>query len=232
MTGAPNPEQQISPAARIHLSRNRLFVKDIKATGKNGILLKQDVMRYLKDPVKYGTDLRGSEKTIPTNSVTLAKLTENDQVVKVDKKRNTIYSQSKSIPSFVFSEEYDVTDLLKFEKEGYSMLSMVIKSVSIGLTRFPNMNSITNPDVDSDGYIHEYVLKKDHNICIAHCLPEGVSLPYLKKVQDLPLGSIEGNLKRVTTPDFEVDKSQLGTFTIYHNKLGTKLFPNIIRPQT
>ncbi len=232
MLGAADIDQRISPAARIHLIRNRLFVKDIIATGKKGMLIKADVMRYLRDPAKYSIQHPSSPEDTPTPFL-IADLDEDDHVIMVNDRRKEILSQSKSIPFFVFTDEYDITELLKFEKEeNYSQLSLILKSISIGLSLFPNMNSVINPETDADGYIKEFIVKKDHNIGIAYSLPEGLALPYIPKIQNYSLKDVESVVQGFEQLNFSEDGSTSSTFTLYYNESGMKLFPNIIRPQT
>lgn len=169
------PGQLLSPAAKIYLIRHKLKAINIKATGKKGMLLKQDIVQYLKDPAKYtneGVSQTGSTLSTPKSSFKISPPSGEDQVVKLDtsmkKRKVQLMTQSKAIPSLVFTDEYDMTDLLEFEKTHYSKMTMILKSISIALSKFPSMNTIVNPDVDVDGYIHEYVFRKDHNISVAH----------------------------------------------------------------
>lgn len=233
------PGQLISPAAKIYLIRHKLKAINIKATGRRGMLLKQDIVEYLKNPAKYankGTSQAELTSSTPKSSFKISKPSGQDQVVKLDtammKRMSRIMTQSKTIPSFVFTDEYDLTDLLEFEKTHYAKMTMILKSISIALSKFPSMNTIVNPDVDEDGYIHEYVFKKDHNISVAHSISEGLSLPYIPKVQTLTLLDIEKALSTVLDGKIDEDRSKESTFTIYFNESGSNFYPNIIRPQT
>jgi len=57
-----------------------------------------------------------------------------------------------------------------------------MKALSLALTKFPELNSIVNPEVDDEGYIHEYVLKHDHNFSIAIDSPAGLTTPNIKNI--------------------------------------------------
>jgi 2-oxoisovalerate dehydrogenase E2 component (dihydrolipoyl transacylase) len=52
------------------------------------------------------------------------------------------------------------------------------------MNEFPIMNSNVNPETDDDGYIKEYVIKKDHNFSIAIDSKDGLTVPNIKRVQD------------------------------------------------
>ena len=49
---------------------------------------------------------------------------------------------------------------------------------------FPIVNINVNPELDEDGYIMEYVIKKDHNFSIAIDSKDGLTVPNIKKVQE------------------------------------------------
>ena len=52
------------------------------------------------------------------------------------------------------------------------------------MTEYPIINSHFNPETDEEGYIKEYVIKKDHNMTIAIDSKDGLTVPNIKKVQD------------------------------------------------
>jgi 2-oxoisovalerate dehydrogenase E2 component (dihydrolipoyl transacylase) len=64
------------------------------------------------------------------------------------------------------------------------MLPFFVKAASIAMNEFPIMNSNVNPETDEDGYIKEYVIKKDHNFSIAIDSKDGLTVPNIKRVQD------------------------------------------------
>ena len=105
------------------------------------------------------------------------------------------------------------------------------------MTDFPLVNSHFNPETDEDGYIHEYVIKKDHNFSIAIDSKEGLTVPNIKKVQDKSILQINdemlklrerADLGKLTIKDFTD-----GTFSISSvgNLGGTYFVPTILRPQ-
>ena len=58
-----------------------------------------------------------------------------------------------------------------------------MKAASIAMEEYPIVNSQANPETDEDGYIKEYVMKKDHNFSIAIDTKDGLTVPNIKKVQ-------------------------------------------------
>jgi len=51
------------------------------------------------------------------------------------------------------------------------------------MIEYPIVNTNVNPELDADGYIKEYVIKKDHNFSIAIDSKDGLTVPNIKKVQ-------------------------------------------------
>lgn len=99
------------------------------------------------------------------------------------------------------------------------------------------MNSNFNPETDEDGYIKEYVIKKDHNFSIAIDSKDGLTVPNIKRVQDKSILQINQEILgmrdrseqgKLTASDFED-----ATFSISSvgNIGGTYFVPTILRPQ-
>lgn len=95
-----------------------------------------------------------------------------------------------TIPFFTFMDEIDASALLtlrqqiKKQHKSLTILPFFIKACSISMTQFPLVNSQSNPETDEEGYIKEYVIKKDHNFSIAIDSKDGLTVPNIKKVQE------------------------------------------------
>jgi 2-oxoisovalerate dehydrogenase E2 component (dihydrolipoyl transacylase) len=63
-----------------------------------------------------------------------------------------------------------------------TILPFFIKAASIAMLEYPLVNCNVNPEVDSDGYIKEYVIKKDHNYSIAIDSKDGLTVPNIKRI--------------------------------------------------
>jgi 2-oxoisovalerate dehydrogenase E2 component (dihydrolipoyl transacylase) len=175
---------------------------------------------------------------------------EKDNTIKLvgfQKAMTKSMTKSTSIPSFLYTDEFNVDRLVKLRKEmnkidegrtKFTYMPYFIKAVSYALLQFPQLNSIVNQDLGEDGFIYEYTIKKDHNISIAIDSPEGLVVPNIKRVQDKSLGDIQRELyelrdktlsKTLTSEDLRD-----GTFTISNigNIGGKVLSPVIMPPQT
>ena len=112
-------------------------------------------------------------------------------------------TESRSIPFFTFQDELDASNLLNLRqtlKKTYPSLTLLpffVKAASIAMTQFPIITSPFNPEPDEDGYITEYVIKKDHNFSIAIDSKDGLTVPNIKKIQDRSIVQINEELKKV-----------------------------------
>lgn len=52
------------------------------------------------------------------------------------------------------------------------------------MIQYPIVNSHFNPETCDEGYIKEYVIKKDHNFSIAIDSKDGLTVPNIKKIQE------------------------------------------------
>lgn len=69
-----------------------------------------------------------------------------------------------------------------------------MKAASIAMEEYPIVNSQANPETDEDGYIKEYVMKKDHNFSIAIDTKDGLTVPNIKKVQEKSILQINNDI--------------------------------------
>ena len=153
-------------------------------------------------------------------------------------------TESRSIPFFTFQDEIDATNLmqlrllLKKNHKNLTLLPFFIKAASLAMSEYPIINSNTNPETDEDGFIKEYVIKKNHNFSIAIDSKDGLTVPNIKKVQEKSIIQINSDIihlrdrsdhGKLTAVDFEE-----ATFSISSvgNLGGTYFVPTILRPQT
>jgi 2-oxoisovalerate dehydrogenase E2 component (dihydrolipoyl transacylase) len=104
------------------------------------------------------------------------------------------------------------------------------------MSQYPLVNSHFNPETDEDGYIKEYVIKKDHNFSIAIDSKDGLTVPNIKKVQEKSILKINEDIIKLRE---KAEKGQLtaadfddSTFSISSvgNLGGTYFVPTILRP--
>jgi len=169
-----------------------------------------------------------------------------DQVKKLTgmkKAMTKTMTESRTIPFFTFQDEIEATELMKLRQllkknhKNLTMLPFFVKAASIAMNDFPIVNSNFNPETDEEGYIKEYVLKKDHNFSIAIDSKDGLTVPNIKKVQEKSILQINSDIIALRE---KVDQGKLSaadfedaTFSISSvgNIGGTGFVPTILRPQ-
>ena len=169
-----------------------------------------------------------------------------DQVKKLTgmkKAMTKTMTESRSIPFFTFQDEVDATAVMKLRlmlkkhHKNLTLLPFFVKAASLAMIDFPIVNCNVNPETDEEGYIKEYVIKKDHNFSIAIDSKDGLTVPNVKRVQDKSIIQINNDIvnlrerieqSKLTAADFEE-----ATFSISSvgNIGGTGFVPTILRPQ-
>jgi len=110
------------------------------------------------------------------------------QITGMKKAMTKTMTESLSIPFFTFSDEIDATQLIKLRKEMKSVhpkltiLPFFVKACSIAMTEYPIINSHVDNDLDSDGFIQRFVIKKNHNFSVAIDSKDGLTVPNIKSV--------------------------------------------------
>ena len=148
-----------------------------------------------------------------------------------------------SIPFFVYQDDYEVGSIIKLRKElkktnkNLTMLPFFLKAMSLAMQEQPLMNINVNPETDDQGYIKEYVIKKDHNFAVAIASPHGLVVPVIKKIQEKSILQINqaliGLRDKAESGSLGAEDFADGTFSVSSvGNLGGKYFvPTILRPQ-
>lgn len=82
----------------------------------------------------------------------------------------------------------DATSLISLRKElkasipDLTFIPFFIKAISLAMNEYPIVNSVVDPELDSEGYIKEYVIKNDHNFSVAIDSKDGLTTPNIKQV--------------------------------------------------
>lgn len=152
-------------------------------------------------------------------------------------------TESLTIPFFTLSDEIDATKLIKLRKDmkaahpKLTLLPFFIKACSIAMTEYPIVNSQVDNDLDAEGFIQRFVIKKDHNFSVAIDSKDGLTVPNIKAVQTKSILQIDADLKvliekaakgGLTSADFADS-----TFSVSSvGNIGGRYFvPTILRPQ-
>ncbi|KAL0078207.1 2-oxoacid dehydrogenases acyltransferase-domain-containing protein [Phycomyces blakesleeanus] len=228
-----------TPAVRRLLFENNLEVTEIKGTGKNQRVLKEDIIRFLTEK-KDTTDLRrpiAVELISPSQPV--LSVDPNNQGTPLTDTQKVMFlamTHSLAIPQLGYKDEVDLTLTNTYRQAlnksisdhpgrhpftKISHLPILLKSLSLALTQFPIMNaSITTSD---QGSLNQVVYKTSHNIGLAMDTPQGLKVPNIKDVQDKNLFEIASELHRLVSlgKKNELSASDLTGATITLSNSGT-----------
>uniref|UniRef100_A0A915I595 Peripheral subunit-binding (PSBD) domain-containing protein n=1 Tax=Romanomermis culicivorax TaxID=13658 RepID=A0A915I595_ROMCU len=214
-------------------------LKDIPSTGKDGRILKEDILKFLegKGTAKDTTIPRDWYKaTLPTETI--------DKVVPIrgyNRIMAKTMAQTTKIPHFGYCDEVcvdrlvDLRDQLKHIAKDLgvkiSYMPLFIKAASLALKQFPILNS------SLDGTVENIIYKAAHNICIAVDTNNGLVVPNIKNCESKNLWEIASELNRLheLAKKNQISKDDLadGTFTLSNigSIGGTYAHPVIFPPQ-
>lgn len=201
-----------TPAVRNLAKQYGINVNDVTGSGKDGRILKEDILQYasqkgkLNGPSSLSTNsaenLLAAQK-YPYTPATDGSHYEDKTIPLRGFQRAMVKSMAMAarVPHFHYVEEINCNSLVElkscFQKEKtdpdvkYTFLPLLIKSLSMALTKHPLVNSCFNEDS------HEVILKGSHNIGVAMATPYGLVVPNIKKVQSLSIFEITKELSRL-----------------------------------
>ncbi|CAF4778599.1 unnamed protein product [Pieris macdunnoughi] len=233
-----------TPAVRRIASQFQVNLNSVPATGRNGRLLKEDILAYLN----ITSDKSNEVPDLPNEPVVEVKskpeIILEDKVVPVTgftKAMVKSMTEAMKIPHFGFSDEYNVTKLVEMRetlkqitlKRGVKLTYMpiIVKAASLSLLKHPILNS------SLDSSCENIIYKASHNIGVAMDTPNGLVVPVIKNVQNKTVLEIakELNLIQEKGAKGQLGLSDLsgGTFTISNigNVGGTYTKPVILPTQ-
>ncbi len=219
-------------------------LEQIKGTGHNGRIRKQDVLEYVRTRTdqKPGKETPGKVK--PKSEVQIT-VHEGDEIVQMDRLRKLIADKmvlSKQISPHVTNFiETDVTNLViwrnkvkaefeKREKQKLTYMPVFIEAAAKALKEFPGVNASVSED--------KIILRRNVNIGIAVALPSGnLIVPVIQNADQKSIVGLTVDLNTMAqnarNNKLNPDDIQGGTFTIsnfgtFKNLTGT---PIINQPQ-
>jgi 2-oxoisovalerate dehydrogenase E2 component (dihydrolipoyl transacylase) len=213
-----------SPAVRRLVREHQLALADIPGSGKDGRVLKADVLSYLDNPAEAR---QAQEPTASTAKSGRASVQSKDIRVEPIKGMQAVMAKrmvasASTIPHFIFSEEIDVTDLLALRQQlkpvaeargtRLTLMPFIMKAMALAVQEFPILNSQINDDVTEIHYLPHC------NIGMAVDGKTGLVVPNVKGVEQLTLLEVADEVARLTESAREgrVNQEDLkgGTITI------------------
>ncbi|HEA51119.1 hypothetical protein LCGC14_1930240 [marine sediment metagenome] len=209
-----------SPAVRRLVRENELMLDSIEGTGKDGRVLKADVLAHLEQPASGSTlaSAGGARRRDAQNQEVRIEPIKGMQAVMAKR----MVASATTIPHFIFSEDIDVTELLSLRQQlkpvaeargsRLTLMPFIMKSIALAVREYPVLNSQINENVTEVHY------QLQCNIGMAVDSKIGLLVPNVKNVGQLTLLEIADEVTRLTEAAREGRVSQAdlkgGTITI------------------
>jgi len=233
-----------SPAVRRLLAENDLQPTEIKGSGKDGRITKEDVVSFIessRDKNKPETNRRTTESNplvqaqIPTNGREERRVPMSRLRAKVAERLLEAQHNAAILTTFNEVNLQAVMDLRTQYKDSFEkkhgvklgFMSFFTKAVVESLKRFPAVNaSIDGQDIVYHGY---------YDIGIAVSTERGLVVPVIRNADQLTMAEIEKTISNYATRAREgklaIEDMQGGTFTITNGGVfGSLLATPIINP--
>ena len=218
-----------SPAAKKLMAENGISAQAIQGTGRDGRVLKQDVLAALAQGFDGsaaaawgGTREMRREKM----SMLRRKVAERLVAVKNETAMLTTFNEVDMKPVMDLRAKYK-NDFKEHYGVGLGFMGFFTKAVTTAIQKFPTVNAMI------DG--KEMVIPAYADIGIAVSSPKGLMVPVVRNAESLSLAQIEAEIKRLAIRardgQLTVDEMQGGTFTITNGGVfGSMLSTPIINP--
>ena len=210
----PNIKQEnnenLSPAVRKIVTENKIDIKLVKGSGKDGRVLKGDLINLM------GVNPPPSERKIKFGQEERIKMTRLRQTIA--KRLKQAQENAALLTTF---NEVDMTNIMEMRKENQEdfqnrygvklgFMSFFVKACVVALKNFPAVNA----EIEGD----EIIYKNYYNISFAVGTEKGLVVPVLKSADELSFADIEKSIKEISEKAKEgkltIEDLQGGTFTI------------------
>ena len=200
----------MSPAVRKIITENKIDIKSVKGTGKDGRVLKGDLVNLM------GSNPTPSERKIKYGQEERIKMTRLRQTIA--KRLKQAQENAALLTTF---NEVDMTNVMDMRKENQEdfqsrygvklgFMSFFVKACVVALKNYPAVNA----EIEGD----EIIYKNYYNISFAVGTDKGLVVPVLKNADELSFANIEKNIKEISEKardgKLAIEDLQGGTFTI------------------
>ena len=214
-----------SPAARKILDEKNIPTSEIKGTGKDGRITKEDAVNATPSMGTPTGGSRGSERS--KLSMLRRKVAERLVAAKNETAMLTTFNEVNMTPINKIRNEYKDAFKAKHAGVGLGYMSFFTKAVTRALQMYPDVNSMMDGD---------YKVAYDFcDISIAVSGPKGLMVPVVRNAENLSFRGVEAEIKRLAIRardgQITVDDMTGGTFTITNGGVfGSMLSTPIINP--
>ncbi|MDB4083890.1 2-oxoglutarate dehydrogenase complex dihydrolipoyllysine-residue succinyltransferase [Candidatus Pelagibacter sp.] len=200
----------LSPSVRKIIVENKIDLKKVRGSGKEGRILKGDLISMM------GENPQPSERKIKYGQ---------EERIKMSRLRQTIAKRLKQAQEnaalLTTFNEVDMTGIMEMRKENQDdfqnrygiklgFMSFFVKACVAALKMYPSVNA----EIDGD----EIIYKNYYNMSFAVGTEKGLVVPVLKDADQLSFADIEKNIKTISEKardgKITIEDLQGGTFTI------------------
>jgi len=226
-TAVQKAEKKISPAARKMAIESNVDLNEVKGSGKNGIVLKEDIMALM------GSKPAPSERKINNGPEERVKMTRLR--LTIAKRLKEAQENAAMLSTFNEVDMSEVISMRSTYKEEFQtkfgvklgFMSFFVKACVIGLKNYPSINA----EIQGE----EIVYKNYYNISIAVGTDRGLVVPVLRETDEMSFADIEKNIsslgQKARDGKITIEDLQGGTFTITNGGIyGSMLSTPILNP--
>jgi len=225
-----------SPAAAKMMRENDLSASDIKGTGKEGRIIKEDVQKAIEaqkeqeekkqsKASQQEAEQKSEEKKVEKPDFASKENSREERREKMSRMRRTIakrlVSAKNETAMLTTFNEVDLTEIMAMRKKyqerfveknniKLGFMSLFSKACAKALMEMPAVNARLE---ENELVYHDYV-----DISIAISTPNGLVVPPVKNVESMSLAEIEWSIKELAEKarnnDLSLKEMQGGTFTI------------------
>ncbi|KLJ08432.1 2-oxoisovalerate dehydrogenase E2 component (dihydrolipoyl transacylase) [Blastomyces silverae] len=206
----PPPSKYASlatPAVRGMLKELKVDILKVTGTGKDGRVLKEDVLRYVaeRDATPASAAPSVFQPAQPALDISTPQTETTTPLTPIQSQMFKTMTRSLNIPHFLYADELNIRSLSSIRKKlasqrteplKLSYLPFIIKAVSLSLNSYPILNAkvdtTTNPNKPA------LIMRSNHNIGVAMDTPTGLLVPNIKNVQARSILDIAAELTRLS----------------------------------
>ena len=200
----------LSPAVRKIVDEKRIDIKNIKGSGKDGRILKGDLISLM------GSTPKTSERKIkygPEERIKMTRLR-----LTIAKRLKESQQNAAILTTFNEVNMHDIMQIRKDYQDDFQkrfsiklgFMSFFVKACVVALKSFPAINAEISGE--------EIVYKNYYNISFAVGTDRGLVVPVLKNADEMSFSDIEKNIKLISEKakdgKLAIEDLQGGTFTI------------------
>ena len=237
ISGSQNSDIEDAPSAKKLMAENNISPNQITGTGKEGRIMKDDVLKVVQSAV-----IKTTENSPVSRAPSAVEDADREERVKMTRLRQTIAKRLKDSQNtaamLTTYNEVDMTEVMSlrnefkelFEKKHGTKLgfmSFFTKACCHALKEVPEVNAeIDGTDIVYKKYVH---------MGIAAGTPTGLVVPVIRNADSMSFAEIEKSIsekgKRARDGKLSMDEMQGGTFTISNGGVyGSLMSSPILNP--